>query len=110
MKEWKNKVVWITGAGSGLGKALALEFAKYGANLVLSGRREAPLLSVSDELKNQNTQSLAVSCDVTKTTDIEEALSKIIDTFGQLADWFTKILSKDKIRSIMHYYLHGMSK
>ena len=37
-------------------------------------------------------------------------LLKWIDTFGQLADWFTKILSKDRIRSIMHYYLHGMSK
>lgn len=35
---------------------------------------------------------------------------KWIDTFGQLADWFTKILSKDKIRNIMPYYLHGMSK
>ena len=84
MKEWNNKVVWITGAGSGLGKALAFEFAHYGANIVLSGRREAPLLSVSEEISTKDARSLVVPCDVTKPAEIEEAITTIIDTFGQL--------------------------
>lgn len=84
MKEWNNKVIWITGAGSGLGKSLALELAKYGAKIALSGRREAPLISVAEELKKQNGTSLVIPCDVTDTVGIEEALSKIIENFGQL--------------------------
>jgi len=44
-KRFENKNVWITGGGSGLGRNLALEFAKRGANVALSGRREQRLLS-----------------------------------------------------------------
>jgi dehydrogenase/reductase SDR family member 7B len=49
---WKNKTVWITGAGSGIGQALALELSKRGANLILSARSEDKLQAV----KNKCTQ------------------------------------------------------
>ncbi len=48
MKKFENKTVWITGASSGIGEALAHEFAKEGARLVLSARNEAELQRVAD--------------------------------------------------------------
>mmetsp|Transcript_83894 Transcript_83894/g.168011 ORF Transcript_83894/g.168011 Transcript_83894/m.168011 type:complete len:160 (+) Transcript_83894:238-717(+) len=49
---FKGKVVWITGASSGIGKALALKFAEAGAKLVLSARRESELKAVAEECAN----------------------------------------------------------
>ena len=40
MNTFKDKVIWITGASSGIGESLAIEFAKRGARLILSARRE----------------------------------------------------------------------
>jgi len=48
MSYFKNKTVWITGASSGIGKAMAVELAKRGANLVLSSRKRAALDSVAE--------------------------------------------------------------
>jgi dehydrogenase/reductase SDR family member 7B len=50
MKRFENKVVWITGASSGIGKALAIAFANEGARIILSGRRVDALQAVAHEL------------------------------------------------------------
>ena len=47
MMGFKNKIVWVTGASSGIGKALAIQFSKLGANVVLSSRNESDLKAVS---------------------------------------------------------------
>ncbi|MGB5311909.1 MAG: SDR family NAD(P)-dependent oxidoreductase, partial [Polyangiales bacterium] len=52
-RRFENKIVWITGGGSGIGKALALAFGKEGAIVAVSGRREDRLQEVVDELKSQ---------------------------------------------------------
>ncbi len=50
--DFKNKVVLITGASSGIGKQTAFEFAKLGANVILVARRKDKLQQVENELKN----------------------------------------------------------
>jgi len=52
--DFKNKVVLITGASSGIGRESAIEFAKKGANIVLVSRTKEKLKQVADELKKYN--------------------------------------------------------
>ena len=56
--KFKNKVVVITGASSGIGEASALEFAKNGANIVLVGRKKAKLIEVEKKLSKHKTSTL----------------------------------------------------
>ena len=53
MKKFENKVVWITGASSGIGEATAYQFAQEGAKLILSARREEELLRVKKREREQ---------------------------------------------------------
>jgi NADP-dependent 3-hydroxy acid dehydrogenase YdfG len=50
--DFKDKIVWITGASSGIGEALAYAFARQGAKLVLSARRESELNRVADACRS----------------------------------------------------------
>jgi len=82
--KFENKVVWITGGGSGLGKALAIQFARNGATVIISGRREHKLTEVLQEIEKEHKKGLAIQCDVAKEEDIINAVSKIINTYGRL--------------------------
>ena len=55
---FKNKVVWITGASSGIGKELALQLAQQGAILILTGTNVEALIAIRSELKNARTHIL----------------------------------------------------
>ncbi len=79
-----GKVVWITGGGSGIGKAMALEFARQGADLALSGRRVERLEEVCAEVEALGRQAIAVQCDVARELDVEVAVKKVIEHFGRM--------------------------
>ncbi|MDP3856962.1 MAG: SDR family oxidoreductase [Stagnimonas sp.] len=83
MSELKDKVVWITGASSGIGEAMALAAAEQGAKLVLSARRESELQRVRSACLNpQNVAVLAVDLtafDADKTTALAESYFGPID-------------------------------
>jgi short-subunit dehydrogenase len=81
---FQGKTVWITGAGSGLGKAMTLAFAKQGANLALSGRRADRLALVAEEASQWDCQTLVVPCDVTDLEELENAVQLIIEEYGQM--------------------------
>lgn len=73
-----SQTIMITGAGSGIGKATALQFIKSGWNVGLIGRREKPLLEIT-----QST-ALALPCDITDEAAVEGAFSKAVGTFGRI--------------------------
>ena len=60
-----SKVIIITGASSGIGKSLAIEFAKRGANLVLAARQFVTLCEIAQDLEKQHAiKAIAIQCDV----------------------------------------------
>jgi len=80
-----DKVVIITGASSGIGKALAIEFASRGANLVLAARQYVALCELTESLiKQYNIQAVAVQCDVSKEEDCDHLVKQTILTFNRI--------------------------
>jgi NADP-dependent 3-hydroxy acid dehydrogenase YdfG len=81
---FENQVVWITGASSGLGKALALEFARQGADLALSARRIERLQALVSEIEGLGRSALAVPCDVVDEAAVQQAADTVATHFGRL--------------------------
>lgn len=84
MTEVKNKVVWITGASSGIGEALAIEFALKGAKLVLSARRESELNRVMVTTGLDPANILVLPLDMTDHDLFESKITQIINKFGRI--------------------------
>lgn len=79
-----KKVVIITGASSGIGKALAFEFASRNYKLVISARNEKNLESVKNDLLNKNCEVISVIADVSIESDCQKIMDATIAKFGQI--------------------------
>ena len=79
-----NKVAWITGGGSGIGAAMALEFAARGATVVVSGRREDKLQGVVGAIKSAGGKAQSSACDVTDEDRVAACVKEIVSDFGSL--------------------------
>lgn len=81
----KDKIVIITGASSGIGKAMAVEFAARGANLILGARQYVTLCEIAQGLEKQyNIKAVAVQCDVSAEEDCAQLIKQAITTFGKI--------------------------
>ncbi len=79
----KNKVVIVTGATSGIGKACAEVFAKAGSKVVISGRQEDKLLEVETTLKKYS-EAMSVVVDVSKEEDCKRLIDETLKQFGRI--------------------------
>jgi NAD(P)-dependent dehydrogenase (short-subunit alcohol dehydrogenase family) len=77
--ELKGKVAWITGGGSGIGLAGAIEFQKLGATVVISGRTDATLKDALRQLKAES-----VVCDVAQKDQVAKAAAEILKRHGRI--------------------------
>ncbi len=84
MLDGKNKVVFITGAASGIGYATGIDFLKNGYRVVFSDMNEQGLEQVKKELHEQQDNILTVTCDVTNEAEIKQAIDYTMKEFGQL--------------------------
>jgi 3-oxoacyl-[acyl-carrier protein] reductase len=78
----EGKVAIITGAGTGIGRAVTLDFARAGANVVLAGRRLDLLQQVSREIDTIGKRSLAVQTDVSRKAEVDHLVAATIEQFG----------------------------
>jgi NAD(P)-dependent dehydrogenase (short-subunit alcohol dehydrogenase family) len=80
----KDKVAVVTGARRGIGRAIALEFAKEGAKVVVSDIELTECQAVCDEIRKLGSDAIAVKCDVTKKNEVDEMMEKAVRKFGKL--------------------------
>ena len=80
----KGQVVLITGGGTGLGRAIAGQFIKYGAKVVLVGRRKNVLTDAANNISRTRGDVLAVKCDVRYADEIENTFAQVIAEFGKV--------------------------
>src|SRR5262252_4831775 len=79
-----DKVVLVTGGGTGIGRGIALGMATYGAHLVLASRNMDHLRAVAHEVAAQGVQALPVRTDVREPEQIQALLQAALDTFGHI--------------------------
>ena len=82
--DFKDQVVLITGASSGIGRDAAMEFAKLGANIVLVARKKDKLEQTANELKIFDTSILVCPCDVSNRVQVKEMSNIVLEKFGSV--------------------------
>jgi 3-oxoacyl-[acyl-carrier protein] reductase len=84
VKPLEGKTALVTGSARGIGRAIAEKLAASGANLVISDVLADLASQTAGELAAAGYRTLAVPCDITKSEDIEQMMTKIMETFGSL--------------------------
>jgi NAD(P)-dependent dehydrogenase (short-subunit alcohol dehydrogenase family) len=81
---FENKVAFITGASSGIGRATAMAFAREGASVVVADIAEAGNQETARLIEDLGGRTLAVKCDVARSEDVKAALDRTVEAFGRL--------------------------
>ncbi len=84
MTRFQNKVVVVTGAAAGIGRAAALRLASEGALLVLVDVRSSEVQACADQIQATGCRALVVEADVTKRADVERYVAAAVDGFGRI--------------------------
>ncbi|PHR34396.1 MAG: short chain dehydrogenase [Fluviicola sp.] len=83
MNDWKDKVVWVTGASSGIGAEIAKQAASAGAKVILSARNEAKLQEVQESLKNSENH-LVLPLDLSESENFSSLVDVVISKYNRI--------------------------
>ncbi len=78
----EGQVAIVTGGGTGIGRSIALEFAKSGADVVVTSRKLANLEKVAEEVTALGRRSLAIPADITNKVDVDNLVQRVMDEFS----------------------------
>lgn len=84
MEDFKNKVVIITGASEGIGRALSLKFAEQKAKVVISARNENRLIELKNKIESLGTSALVVPADITDKDACKNLIERTFEEYGQI--------------------------
>src|SRR5580765_2436865 len=84
MKQLKDRIAWVTGAGSGIGRAAAIALAREGAKVALSGRREPPLRETAVSIEKDGGLAVVEAGDLTNAAAAAQVAEEIRNRFGRL--------------------------
>jgi NAD(P)-dependent dehydrogenase (short-subunit alcohol dehydrogenase family) len=112
-----GRAIFLSGGGSGLGKSMALHFARLGARMFLIGRREQPLGETCEEIRSTGGAAAFTTCDVRDYAAVEAAAAKAYEEFGRIdtvinnaAGNFmarTEKLTPNAFNAVVSIVLHG---
>lgn len=102
MAKLKDKVAIITGAGTGIGRCVALQFADAGASMVLAGRREAPLLEVADAVSDRGVKVVVMPTDLEDGDQAAALGTSTIKEFGRVDILVNNAGHSSRVRSIRY--------
>ena len=80
----KDKVAIVTGGGTGIGRSIAIEFARVGADVVVASRKLENLEKVAAEITGMGRRALAIATDVRKPEDVDNMVQKTMEEFGRI--------------------------
>lgn len=82
--EFEGKVAFVTGAGSGIGKACAIRLAEQGARLAVLGYSRDKIEATADEIRDKGAEAIPISADIGEADAVSEAVEAIVDRYGRL--------------------------
>jgi NAD(P)-dependent dehydrogenase (short-subunit alcohol dehydrogenase family) len=100
MKNFQNKVAIVTGAGRGIGRALAVEFAKNGMKVVCVSRTQAQIEETVSIIENMKGKAIGIQCDVTIAEQVEMMVNKTVEVFGSIDILFNNAGSFNAIGAV----------
>ena len=80
----KNKVILVTGGGSGLGKSMAIRFAELGASLVIASRRKDVIADTTSQIRKTSKECLGLQCDVRDMDQVDNMIKNSLNKFGKI--------------------------